>query len=319
MTVQDDGDARLANEAHEWIACLAAGEATTADAADFQRWRDRDAAHAAAFAAAAERWHKLGLAGASLRTGHEVDHALRRGVSRRALLGAGAAAAAAAGVAIAAPPWQLWPSIAELTADHRTATGEQRQVELGPSASVRLNTRTSIAVSSSPAIEEVHLIAGEAAFTAAGTGHQLRVVAGEGRSTAEQALFDIRWRGTDVAVSCFEGEVKIECGDRATIIRSREQLHYDGSSLGERVAIDPAVVGAWREGLVIFRNVPLAEVVAEINRYRAGRVLLLDRSFASRVVNGRFHLRRIDDALDWMQSAFAMKVRHLPGGIVLLG
>ncbi|MBB4198907.1 ferric-dicitrate binding protein FerR (iron transport regulator) [Rhodoblastus sphagnicola] len=61
MTRQDDHDARLANEAHDWIARVVAGEATTVDAEDFRRWRYRDADHAAAFTVAAKRWRKLGL------------------------------------------------------------------------------------------------------------------------------------------------------------------------------------------------------------------------------------------------------------------
>ncbi len=68
--------------------------------------------------------------------------------TRRAFLGGGIAASAAA-VAVYGmvnPPLGLWPSLAELNADYRTATGQQEKINFGPLVTAELNTQTSIAI-----------------------------------------------------------------------------------------------------------------------------------------------------------------------------
>ena len=42
----------------------------------------------------------------------------------------------------------------------------------------------------------------------------------------------------------------------------------------------------WREGVLVFRDMPLSEAVAEINRYRPGRIMVLDDALAARRVSG---------------------------------
>ena len=37
----------------------------------------------------------------------------------------------------------------------------------------------------------------------------------------------------------------------------------------------------WREGVLVFRDMPLSEAVAEINRYRPGRIMVLDDALAA--------------------------------------
>ena len=44
----------------------------------------------------------------------------------------------------------------------------------------------------------------------------------------------------------------------------------------------------WREGVLVFRDMPLSEAVAEINRYRPGRIMVLDDALAARRVSGAF-------------------------------
>ena len=63
----------------------------------------------------------------------------------------------------------------------------------------------------------------------------------------------------------------------------------------------------------------LAEVIDELNRYRSGRIVLMNASLAQSPVNGQFKIDRPDDALAQIELGFGVRRRTLPGGLILLG
>ena len=312
----------LEREAHGWVTRLVSGEATAADAQAFKEWRRQSPAHDQAFAAATLRWKNFGPVGRTLLEQGRVPEwsPPQPEFSRRAALGGmGAIAASAAAYAVVKPPLGLWPSLVELSADHRTATGEQRQVGVSDDVSVRLNTQTSISVLSTEAgTDLVKLISGEAAF-ATTSPRPLVVLAGDGRMVAGRARFDVRNVGSSVCVTCFDGEVRVQHGPQTAIVGSKQQLRYDVGGLKAEVAIDPAEAAAWQAGVLIFRFMPLSDVIAEINRYRRGKVILMNAALGTNPVNGRFRIQRIDEVLMWIEQAFGATARSLPGGVVLIG
>ncbi len=62
-------------------------------------------------------------------------------LTRRLVLGG--AIAAAAGYVMIDPPFDMWPSLEEFSADYRTGKGEHRRVMVAPDVSIELNTQTS--------------------------------------------------------------------------------------------------------------------------------------------------------------------------------
>jgi transmembrane sensor len=93
---------------------------------------------------------------------------------------------------------------------------------------------------------------------------------------------------------------------------------YDSRGLGSATAVDLAVVTAWQRGLLVFRDEPLAKVVEEVNRYRPGRIILINNALGERKVVAGFRLDQIDDVVKYIEEVFGAKVRSLPGGVVLL-
>ena len=316
-------DALLKRDARRWLTQLVSGEATTADFAAAERWRRRSPAHEAAFQAATRLWQDFGPAARGLlfEEGPPAWAPPRSRVSRRAILGgAGAGAAAAAAYAVVAPPFGLWPSLDELRADYRTATGEQRHLTLADNVSVRMNTQTSIAVPPATGHADlVTLISGEASFIVPpGSAQLLTVTAEAGRTVAQNARFNIRNTGRSVWVTCFEGEVQVEQGAQTATIGASRRLRYNRDGLGEAAIINPADASAWQDGVLIFRFTPLGDVIAEINRYRPGRVILSNEALGAKTINGRFKIERIDEILVWIEQVLGATGRSLPGGIILL-
>src|SRR5262245_20254526 len=114
----------LAEEAIAWVQKLTLGEATQEDVEALRRWRAQSPAHDAAFVEASTVWSKTRNAGKALHPKNDFLAELdalakrRKTIRRRAVLGGGVATLAAASVyGVIRPPFGLWPSLSELSAD----------------------------------------------------------------------------------------------------------------------------------------------------------------------------------------------------------
>jgi len=322
------GDA-LPAEARAWLRLLASGDVKASDAEAFKRWLHASEAHRAAFNEAKQRWAAMKpLTGEFLRTRPAAAEAHARALQggrnfgRRAFLGAAASAAVAgvAGVAVVSSPGGLWPALGDGGADDRTAVGEQRALALAPRIQVTLNTQTRIRRERAAGqLTGIDLLSGEAAVDLLAGGGAFGVAAGPGRSVAQAGRFEVRYLEGKVCVTCIEGAVRIAhpAGERA--LQAGQQAVYDAQSLSgiARVALEN--VSAWRRGELVFEQTRLAEVLAEINRYRAGRVLLMNSAAGEKRVSGRFRLASLDSALSQLEHTFGLRQRSLPGGLLLLG
>lgn len=309
----------LRREAWRWVLLLTSGDATRADIAALKLWCARSALHAEAFARASGRWRALGPA-IEVRAGQSIGipaagaQASRR-IGRRAFLGGAlAASTVAAVVAIRRPPFGLWPSFDEIAADYRTGTGERHRVALADGGAVEMNTRTSLNLRK--AGDRLELITGEAAVATA--AHAIEVIAGDGRVRADTAQFNVRYDGTAVCVTCLSGTVEVEQRGRSITMRQEQQVSYADGNLGAAMAIDPAVVSGWQHGDLWFKNEPLANVIDEVNRYRPGRIVLMNDELGRRRVTAHFKLDRLELVMVQLRETFGARIVPLTGGIVLV-
>ena len=202
-----------------------------------------------------------------------------RRLARRAFLGGAlAASAGAAGYVAVRPPLGLWPSLAELRADVRTNTGEQRKIAVANGVDVELNTRSSFSIQQNvDGSHRIELVSGEAVVsTDAKWDSGCAVTAGGGQIFARNAKADIRYENANVRVVCVDGSVEVKHGARSVTVASAEQIVYGPGGMSEIVAADSEAVTAWQRGLLIFRQRSLSSVIDEVNRYRRGNVILLN-------------------------------------------
>ncbi|MBV8510593.1 MAG: FecR domain-containing protein [Xanthobacteraceae bacterium] len=323
MKVDETSEAEtLTRDASRWLTQLISGEATAADAEALTRWRRESASHEAAFVEAVRVWKSLECGGRTFveRGTGPTWSGRRHQLTRRLVLGGGGAlAAAAAGYAVMVPPLGLWPSFDELRANYRTATGEQRHVALAGVA-IQMNTQTSIAVSAQgDGMDHLELITGEASFAVLPQSpRSFTVLAGSGRTVTRRARFDVRNVGSAVCVTCTDGQVEVLHGRQTVEVVAGSQLTYNHHGLGQSHVIDAAEATAWQDGFIVFRNTPLSAAVAELNRYRRGRVILLNAALEEMTVSGRFRIDRIDEILTWIEEVTGARPQVLPAGIILL-
>ncbi|WP_398493036.1 FecR family protein [Variovorax sp.] len=319
----------LQRQAAAWLRQLTSGRASDTDAEAFLQWKRASPAHQAAFEEARRRWRMLKPAlGELLREDPQTlahhRQALRGAIpkpalGRRAFVGAAVGALAVAGIAVVRPPLGLWPAASTWTADFHTGTGEQQAIALADRIDVLLNTQTSVRrVEAGGRVVGMELLAGEAAIDLRAGSPAFQVAAGPGRSMAESGRFEVRYLAGRVCVSCLEGTVRVAHPAGERLLQARQQTLYDTASIGGVVGIEPAAVSAWRSGELVFSQVPLAQVIDEINRYRPGRVLLMNEAAGGDPVSGRFFVASLESALSQLQHSFQLKARRLPAGVLVL-
>lgn len=318
----DREDAVLRRQATAMILVLTSGDATRADVAAAKQWRQRSPRHEAAFAEAQACWHVSGEALARV-AGRECGGPVQpvaedRRTTRRALLGGAFAASAAATAAVMVrPPLHLWPSTSELAADHRTGTGERRQIGLAGGVALHLNTQTSVNVDqSAEAHARIQLIAGEAAVTTA--GRAVEVMAGSGRAWAENAHFTVRATSETTSIACLSGTVRVACAGQSVTLAAAQTISYQAQSLGSASAVDATRAQAWLEGDLVFQDEPLTRVIDEVNRYRPGRIILMNAELGQRRITAHFRIDQLDVVIPQLRGTFGARATVLPGGVVFV-
>jgi transmembrane sensor len=319
----------LEDESFAWVSRLLSGTMTAEEGEALTAWRAQSPSHESAFAEAVRFQRAVRRAVQAERAAPAatpVSPALRPRVqapgrvTRRALVG-GAIAASAAGYMVVHPPEGLWPSWSDLTADYRTRAGQQTQVAAAPGVEMELNTRTSVSrvAGRSPAIE---LVSGEAALNVhRDGGAAFAVLASGARTLVSDGALNIRHDRGDggvVCVTCLQGSAELVHPAGRLQLAAGQQVAYTSNRLDPVRSTDVTLVSAWRKGLLIFRDTPLQQVVDELNRYRPGKIVLVDAALARRPVYGIFQIHQIGGAVKQVQDLTGARAIDLPGGIVLL-
>lgn len=104
-----------------------------------------------------------------------------------------------------------------------------------------------------------------------------------------------------------------------TVLSSGQALRYrrDRRSEPAMVNVDPLEIAPWRGGNLVFHQVPLRDVVAELNRYRRSRILLANDDLSARVVSGVFRIGDPDGALKVIAQELGLQVVTLPFIVVV--
>jgi transmembrane sensor len=318
---------QLRDEAHGWLIRLTSGRVSAADAQLFRQWQARSHEHVQAFAQARQLWQLVALsqqqqadaapnvepavtlAGVSVM--RKAAAPARTGLSRRALLGG--ALAASVGLVALYPGWQLW---SEQGADFVTGVGEQRTIALAAAGELQLNTRTQVRRQTfSDGGAGLELMVGEVALTVNGP---LRVLAGSGELSVRQGQFNLRLLDDQVSVICLRGHVHLSLRGTQIGLEPGQQLSYNRRGQGEPTTFDASEVLAWQHQMLVFNNATLAKVIDEINRYRPGRIVLLNRSLGQRRVQARFSFAQLAEVGELIRAAYGATVTELPGGVLLI-
>ncbi|MGI0813070.1 FecR family protein, partial [Pseudomonas aeruginosa] len=79
----------------------------------------------------------------------------------------------------------------------------------------------------------------------------------------------------------------------------------------------PDDLTSWRRGLLVFDEQPLGEVVARLNRYRPGHLLVAPGALAQRRVSGVFRVADLEASLQSISDELGVRSLSLAGVTLL--
>ncbi|MCW2272263.1 iron dicitrate transport regulator FecR [Pseudomonas sp. MYb187] len=271
----------ISDDALDWQVLLHSGNATDADRGRYLRWRNLSPAHAQAAQEAEALWGDLG----QTRTAAE----LTLPAPRRRRWGS----ALAASLVLALVGYGGWQQAPALLADYHTAVGQQQRITLADGSHVLLNSGSALSVDFTDGQRRVLLKAGEALFEPASDPRPFVVDAGGEPVQGSGAVFSVRRNGGGNRVVIAQGEAQV--GDRLL-----------------QATPDARALTAWQRGKLIFNGKPLREVLAELERYQHGRIVLSDQQLGAMQVSGVFDLDDPQGLLRTLEQRYALKVTYLP-------
>lgn len=286
-------------EALEWLVRMLDQAVTADERRAFLEWLNRDTAHPAALARAEELWHRFDIVQPEL---HRL-RSERKGVNRRVALMGGLAVLSGSVVS-------LTIARSHLFADYRTDIGQRRRVIFPDGTSAELGSYSALSATLTTRERVVTLHRGQAVFDVAKDreGVPFTVKAAQGTATIRSGQFDLKHVGDEVVVTAINAPLSVESGGHAAI----EVTHGWQVTYGDRGVIGPAqvdldVTDAWRRGRIVFQDAPLRRVLVELERYRRGRIVLLDRAIGEMPVTAVFDIAQADHALQTIVDTLPLR------------
>lgn len=233
------------------------------------------------------------------------------------------AVAASVLIAIALAFTRFWPS----ATSYSTPVGGIVSVPMSDGSEVTLNTDSRIRLDVTETQRLVELQQGEAFFDVAkDPSRPFIVTAGSKRVVAVGTKFSVRRERNELRVFVTEGRVRVE--DAAPVASVHDAvLTLSAGSLArgedDALLVQKKTVPeierhlSWRTGYLIFRDTPLAEAVAEFNRYNSQQIVIDEPRVAEIRVSGKFRPTQYEAFGRLMQEGFAVRMHRVGGDIVL--
>lgn len=306
MTEAIQIEQKIALEAIEWYLSLSERDDDHVLRQQWQKWLESDARHRLAWSRIDQVNNELSSLSSPLSravTHQSFDKAAK---SRRHFL------QSLAGIAlISGGSWALLKNdkfLSPLIADYHTGTAETRQVTLGDGTHVYMNANTAFSVQYSEQQRYLTLLAGDVVIT---TGKDSRPFLLHTPWADLQPLgtrFYVRQRDNAALVAVYEGAVNVLIQNKISplLIKSGQQVSFTTDQVG---SVTPAreEALAWQQHMLVADNLPLTDVLAELENYHHGW-LRCDPSIADRRVSGTYPLNNIDQVVKALAATLQLEL-----------
>lgn len=305
----------LSAQAAAWVSYIYSGEATREGQNAFSHWLQRSPQHRLAFRQADAAWRDLDIAIISDETfdhetqtyaqssltpskgaGHPRDSQFppHNGRRNKRAIGAFAIAACLLLAVFNAPVlWRtLAPSPAPTQMHYATGAHELKTVHLPDGSTAVLAPKTRLEFSYSPTARAAAISKGRASFDVERDENRVfSVIAGATEISVLGTEFDVQSHASGVKISVLEGAVKV--APRAPQQSQTAPLQPIVLKAGDMVTADLtgqlSAIGeseiehlnAWRNGLLVFQEKPLNELIEEVNLYREKPIIIADEAIGA--------------------------------------
>lgn len=297
--------------ASDWLFRLQAEPKNARLRSGLAGWVAADARHSRAWEAARQAWAATGMVPPAFVA--PVAAAQRRPCRPLARI----AMAVAAGIAALA----LLPGLAlNLQADYRTATAQNRAIDLADGSTLTLAADSAVNTDFSDPVRAVRLLRGEAHFQVKRDRDRPFVITGGDLTvTVTGTAFDVAFTDRQASVDVSEGTVTVAYHGTENRLSAGQRLEVDRvTGALNRRDVDPADVAAWRRGRLAVRDATLGNVVDDLRRHHFGVIVFADETLAGRRVTGVFDLDAPERALKALVEPYGGKVRRVTPFILMV-
>jgi transmembrane sensor len=201
-----------------------------------------------------------------------------------------------------------------------TKVGEQLQITLADGSRVWLGPKSKVVVAFTQRLRNIQLASGEAYFTVRKDRFRpftVRSVGGD--ITAVGTAFNVRAVDDRVTVAVSEGTVTVAPMTQAMVaqpaavrVASGQQVTFTAGepikaltitqtpTLGERAR--------WRDGVLVYRDEPLRDVVMDVVRYSEKQIEIRDPGIGDLRYSGVVYKSAVDEWTDALPESFPVKI-----------
>ncbi|MEL0579622.1 FecR family protein [Pectobacterium punjabense] len=315
----NDYPPEIHQQAARWAIRLAEAPLDDEQELAFQHWLAQDSRHRHALEQAGMLWHELGSLSAEQKKVLQPQPLVKL-PTRRPHRATQWKIAALLLLGFSLGTTWISDGIITLRSDYH-ADHQVKQVTLPDGSQVDMDAGSAIALTYTPQERRVTLLQGSAWFTVAPTNAQEKrpflVDAASGTTQALGTQFIVQNTSQITTVGVVEHSVQVSANGQTLRLDEEQAARYTEQGLTRLPGWNSRERGDWRRGLLIFDQQPLAIVIARINQYRSGTIVIPSSALRQRQVSGIFSLNELDNALQTMTAELGAKTVTLPGVTIL--
>jgi transmembrane sensor len=213
---------------------------------------------------------------------------------------------------------------------YQTDIGERRIVALPDGSRISMDSATRVGVRYQKTARSITLDHGRSRFDVAhDASRPFTVTAGPQTVVAVGTSFDVERLQSRVLITLIQGQVVIKSAPAAATteatgqpekpisLKAGEQLVVARNVRPAIVAADLQVARAWEAGRLLFRDEPLGDAVARVNRYTT-QPIMIDPSIASIRFSGVFNAGDVGSFVSAVTSYFPVQASTTGANGILL-
>ncbi|MFT4193300.1 FecR family protein [Ottowia sp.] len=248
------------------------------------------------------------------------------------------AATALAVAALVGGGWMGWGhyrSQPVFAKDYATQRGQRLNVDLPDGSRLEFDAATQAQVRLYRDRREVRLLEGQAMFSVqADPGQPFDVLAGAARVTVVGTRFSVRHTASGLdagqtVVAVESGRVRVARmassgdaagdGDAPVELTAGQSVAADAAGRLQPVAsVAPDSVAGWRKGRVNFNDTPLAQALAELERYGDTGLIVRDPAVGALRLGGSFDLREMRTFTQALPSLLPVRLERRGGQVEIV-
>lgn len=331
-----EAEGEPAEQAARWLSYLYSGAATEEGLQAFSVWLRRSSANGDAYGELQQMWGDLASVEAHSTAAPQPliarnpIHGRRGGVAaresakptRRGVAGWVAIAATLLVALLGGAFWQMQERDDVAVVDYRTGISEVKRVRLGDGSTVTMSASSSLHAEMSRTRRGVVLRGGRAFFDVVPQGGRpFTVDAGGARVSVVGTAFDVDRSSQDVRISVTKGVVMVGTGEARASSGVRlvagQQLTASENGTIRTEGFDPRRAMPWLSGMLVYRNEPLGRVVAEVNRYRALKIIVADDRLVRAPITLAIRTDETDSLLAGLETMRIATTERTSHGVIL--